>query len=116
MMKSLTGYAQAWLRGDDEASQGALLTSALQQSAWVYACVTAISEQVAHIPFVISEGERDGEKIIQQGDVVTLFNRPNEYIDRFLFWDLVNQWLLLRGKGRGGKRGVFPLLTTAQLW
>ena len=82
MMKSLTGYAQAWLRGDDEASQGALLTSALQQSAWVYACVTAISEQVAHIPFVISEGERDGEKIIQQGDVVTLFNRPNEYIDR----------------------------------
>lgn len=97
--RSLGALAQAWLRGDDGAGVGgATLTSAMQQSVWVYACVTAISEQVAHIPFVFSQGERDGEKIVKQGEVVNLFNRPNEYIDRFLFWDLLNQWLLLRGK------------------
>lgn len=80
------------------AAGGATLTSALEQSVWVYACVTAISEQIAHIPFVFSQGERDGENTLKDGAAVQLFKKPNEYLDRFLFWDLIVQWLCLRGK------------------
>lgn len=89
-----------FLRGGSGAGTlgGAQLTNALEQSVWVYSCITAISEQIAHIPFVFSQGERDGEKIIKDGEIVQLFKKPNDHLDRYLFWDLLVQWLCLRGK------------------
>jgi HK97 family phage portal protein len=90
--------AEAWLQGRETWSPEPRLLNAMRQSVWVYACVTAIGEQVADIPFVFSRGRRGGEDRVDAGPVVELFNQPGPLIDRFMFWNLACQWLLLRGK------------------
>lgn len=60
--KSGSSSVQAYLRGDDLNEGGAQMTSAYQQSTWVYACVSAIAEQVAQIPFRFSRAEKLGER------------------------------------------------------
>src|SRR5438445_354462 len=90
---------QSWLRGEDIADgAGANLTSAYQQSSWVYAAVTALATNVSQIPFRISEGTKHQEKILERGPAIELFNRPHEYLDRFQFWELLAIWLHLRGE------------------
>lgn len=89
----------AWLRGEEGVSSGSLgITSAQQQSTWIYSCVRTLAENVANIPFRFSS-TRDGEgDVIDQGDFVTLFNQPHPYLSRFEFWELIVSWLMLRGQ------------------
>jgi HK97 family phage portal protein len=104
---------QAFLTGSDgEANGGARLSSAYQQSSWVYSCVSAIAEQVAQIPFRFSRAERvpakerhgrwrrkaTGEHIVETGEIVALFNQPHPFLNRFQFWELLVSWLQLRGE------------------
>ena len=111
--KSTSIATQAFLTGDDTNASGAQLTSAYQQSTWVYACVSAIAEQVAQIPFRFSRAETMGmstasrrrvrrrsmgEDIVEDGPVVELFNRPHPHLNRFQFWELLVSWLQLRGE------------------
>src|SRR5436189_29662 len=45
-------FATSWLSGREDTLVGhSLLTSAYQQSSWVYACVTTLAESVSAIPF-----------------------------------------------------------------
>lgn len=111
--KSASSLAAAFARGDDAGSgSGAQLSSAYQQSTWVYACVSAIAEQIAQIPFRFSRAERVpvkqrhgqwrrramGETIVESGTLVELFNRPHPHLNRFQFWELLVSWLQLRGE------------------
>lgn len=90
---------QSWLRGEDIADgAGANLTSAYQQSTWVYAAITALATNVSQIPFRISQGTKHQEQILERGPAIELFNRPHEYLDRFQFWELLVIWLHLRGE------------------
>jgi HK97 family phage portal protein len=91
---------QAFLRGDyDEPHRGgASLTSAYQQSVWVYSCIHALGSNVAQIPFRFSRGRRKGEDLIASGPLVTLFDRPHPQLNRFAFWELYVSWLCLRGE------------------
>ncbi len=90
----------AWLRGEDSGGTADSLSagSAHQQSVWVYACVSAIAENLANIPFRFSRGQGRGEDILDTGDFVTLFDRPHPMLNRFEFWEYVVAWLLLRGR------------------
>lgn len=108
--KSNAQLTQAFLRGDDAGGGGAVLSSAYQQSVWVYSCVSAIAEQVAQIPFRFSRVRNNsklkiknskraiGEDIVDSGPVVDLFNRPHPQLNRFQFWELAVSWLQLRGE------------------
>jgi len=91
---------QAWLRGEDGdwASASPLLTSPFQQSVWVYTAVCALAQTISAIPFRISHGDRSGEKIISEGPVVDLFNRPHPFLNRFRFWEFIVTWYCLRGE------------------
>ena len=86
-------WAQAWLRGEEDASAGpVMLTSAFQQSTWVYACVTTLAENISAIPFRVV-GEGSGADAAAK-----LFAQPHRQMDRFAFWELVVGWLCLRGE------------------
>jgi len=100
---------QLFVTGQDGegSNSGAQMSSAYQQSVWVYACVSAIAEQVAQIPFRFSRTNETpgrsrrrsyGEDIVEAGPVVELFNRPHPQLTRFQFWELVISWLQLRGE------------------
>src|SRR5437762_9935873 len=89
-----------FLRGDydDNLRGGAALTSAYQQSVWVYACIHTLGSNVAQIPFRFAQGTRRGEDLISGGPLVDLFNRPHPQLNRFAFWELYVSWLCLRGE------------------
>lgn len=115
---SITG----WGKGDDIDSSGAKIVAPFNQSAWVYIAITRLAEKVSSIPFRISQmdsqtakrvrafrGSADpkqkqfvrralGEKIIEGGDVVDLFERPHPLMSRQLFWEMVVTWNALRGE------------------
>jgi hypothetical protein len=72
--KSLTSLA-GWLRGDDAGDGGgAALRNSYEQSVWVYSCVSTIAQQIAHIPFRISRGQRTGEDLIEEGKLFDCFS------------------------------------------
>jgi HK97 family phage portal protein len=110
----------AWLRADDEPPRPTL-TNAFAESTWVYACVSAIAQQVAHTPFRLSQDDSPtpgrvgprGDRILTSGPLVELFNQPHPHLDRFLFWELIVSWLLLRGRafiiGLDAEDRVVPL-------
>ena len=99
-------------RDSDDSGGGAQLTSAYQQSTWVYACIVALAEQVAQIPLRISRGQRvgmkardvrwrkraAGEELVEDGALVELLNRPHPQMTRVEFWQMVLSWLMLRGE------------------
>lgn len=101
-----------WLAGNEsDSGSSATISNAYQQSVWVYACVSAIAEQVAQIPFRFSKVQAApmkerrqwkrrsaGEDIIEAGPLVDLFNQPHPQLNRFQFWELVVSWLQLRGE------------------
>jgi phage portal protein BeeE len=113
----------AWLRADDEPPRPTL-TNAFAESTWVYACVSAIAQQVAHTPFRLSQDDSPapgrvgprGDTILTSGPLVELFNQPHPQLDRFLFWELIVSWLLLRGRafiiGLDSEDRVVPLNRT----
>jgi HK97 family phage portal protein len=91
-------WAQAWLKGEEDTLAGPVaLTSAFQQSTWVYACVTTLAESISSIPFrVISD---DGRASVPASlEAAKLFEHPHPHLDRFQFWDLIVTWLCLRGE------------------
>ena len=85
-------WAQGFLRGEEDTAAPATLTSALQQSTWVYACVTTLGENVSAIPFRVV-GDGSGADAAAR-----LFEQPHPQVDRFAFWELVVGWLCLRGE------------------
>src|SRR5688572_22413879 len=85
-------WAQAWLRGEEDTSGPVVLTSAFQQSTWIYACVTTLAENISAIPFRVV-GEGSGADAAAK-----LFAQPHRQMDRFAFWELVVGWLCLRGE------------------
>src|SRR5436190_1710135 len=88
-----SSWAQAWLRAEEDTLGGPVaLTSAFQQSTWVYACVTTLAENISAIPFRII-GEASGADAAAR-----LFEQPHRQMDRFAFWELVVAWLCLRGE------------------
>lgn len=107
-----SGSSLAWQRGDDVSEGGATMLNAYQQSVWVYACVSALAEQIAQIPFRFSRvpsapaKQRTGkwrqralgEDMVERGPVVDLFERPHPQLTRFQFWELAVSWLQLRGE------------------
>jgi HK97 family phage portal protein len=95
--KSLDSLAMA-LRDSGSAVSNLSMHSAHQQSSWIYACTQALGEGVANIPFRFSAGQRRGEDLIESGDMVDLFNNPHPLITRFDFWEMLMQWLMLRGQ------------------
>lgn len=97
--KSSSPFWQAWLRGrEGEAGGGTTLVNAYTQSTWVYACVSTIARTVSGIPFRLLTGTEGDESTVQGGPAVELFKRPNELMNRFMFWFLVVAWQQLRGE------------------
>jgi HK97 family phage portal protein len=86
-----------------------MLASPYEQATWVYACVRALADQIAQIPFCFSSGAtqsttahghsyRAGTDILTSGPAVELFDRPHAMLSRYEFWDLAVTYLMLRGK------------------
>jgi phage portal protein BeeE len=96
--KSLSPSAEAWLRGEDADTSGAVLSNAYEQSVWVYRAVNVLAEQVANIPFRFSIGEAGGEVLINEGPLVDFYQRPHPHLNRFQYWELRVIWLMLRGE------------------
>jgi phage portal protein BeeE len=89
------------------------MTSALQQSTWVYACVTTLAENVSAVGFKVV-GEGNGAD-----SAARLFEQPHRQMDRFAFWELVIAWLCLRGEAFilpvKADRGVYAASASADL-
>jgi HK97 family phage portal protein len=96
--KGLSSLAQAWMRGDDYVGGGATMTNAMEQSVWVYACISTIGSKLASIPYRFTVGERGGEQMIESGPLVTLFDAPHPELDRFSFWQRITDQLELHGQ------------------
>src|SRR6266849_9570959 len=96
--KSLGPDTDSWLRGEDLASAGAVLSNAYQQVVWVYRAINVLAEQIGNIPFLFSSGERGRENLITHGPVVDFYDHPHPQINRFQYWELRIIWLMLRGE------------------
>jgi HK97 family phage portal protein len=97
--KSAASLAAAFARGDDlNSNNGGTLTSAFQQSTWVYACIRTVARTVAQIPLRFSREQRGGEDLIESGPVVDLFAMPHPQLNRFQFIELIVTWSMLRGE------------------
>src|SRR5687768_13698892 len=96
--RSGSAWARAWLAGRDDTLGATTLSVPFTQSTWIYACVTALAENVSNIPFRIITGPEDNERVIQSHPALELFNRPHPNMDRFQFWELLVTWLCLRGE------------------
>lgn len=114
--KSSSRWDRPFLAGS--AGTTVSLHQPMEQSVWVYAAVNALSSAVANVPYCISrvetEPEQDtasrrarrrqllqrspAENLLESGPAVDLFARPHPQLDRFLFWELLVSWLLLRGQ------------------
>jgi HK97 family phage portal protein len=91
-------FASAWLAGREDTLPGhSLLTSAYQQSTWVYACITTLAESVSAIPFRFVDS-KGAELRSPPSDLERLFQQPHPQLDRFQFWELIIIWLCLRGE------------------
>lgn len=104
---STKSWASAWLTAREDTLTGhSLLTSAYQQSTWVYACITTLAESVSAIPFRLvkssssssSSSSSDSELGTWSLELEALFDRPHPHLDRFQFWELLVIWLCLRGE------------------
>src|SRR5260221_417056 len=96
--KSLGPDADAWLKGSDLATAGAVLSNAYQQVVWVYRAINVLAEQIGNIPFLFSRGERGRENLITDGPLVDFYDHPHPQINRFQYWELRIIWLMLRGE------------------
>jgi HK97 family phage portal protein len=96
--------ADAFTTGEPVATGGATLSSALEQSAWVYACVRTLSESVANVEFTVEMEEAKEKRHRAPAPsspapaASALFANPNPFTSRFDFWELLVAWLMLRGK------------------
>ncbi len=100
LLKSLPSVSlQNWAQGGSGGNEGgATLSNAYLQSVWVYSAINALGQNVAQVPFRFSRGEARGEDVIENGPLVDLLNHPHPQLDRFLFWELIVAWLMLRGE------------------
>src|SRR5688572_19209237 len=74
---STKSWASAWLAGREDTLPGhSLLTNALEQSSWIYACVTTLAETVSSIPFRFVDAKNSEPRIVNP-ELETLFNRPH---------------------------------------
>src|SRR6266446_3596212 len=96
--KSLGPDTDSWLRGEDLASAGAVLSNAYQQVVWVYRAINVLAEQIGNIPFLFSSGDRGRENLITHGPLVNFYDHPHPQINRFQYWELRIIWLMLRGE------------------
>lgn len=122
--KSLSPDLAGWMVGNDVDTQGngAKLSQPYMQSAWIYTAVSLIADNIANVPFRISnvgagKGRRIralrdssdprhrsevrralGETLVDSGPVVDLFNAPHPTMNRTLFWELVASWDAQRGE------------------
>ena len=109
------------------------MTNPYAQSAWVYIAISRLAEKIASIPFRISRMDAGrvrkvrafaragdarhralarralGEAVIEEGDVVELFEHPHPTMPRQLFWEMVITWHCLRGESF-----ILPLDTADQ--
>ena len=91
-------FASAWLSGRESSLPGlSMLTSAYQQSSWVYACITTLAESVSAIPFRFVDSKNSELRTVNP-ELVRLFDQPHPQLDRFQFWELIVIWLCLRGE------------------
>jgi len=90
--------AAGWLRGEDAAAGGAVLSNAYEQVVWVYRAINVLAEQVANIPFRFSIGAPDGDRLITSGPLPGFYAHPHPQIDQFQYWELRIIWLMLRGE------------------
>jgi HK97 family phage portal protein len=91
----LSEAAAMWLRGEDGHRGG--LSSAYEQSVWVYRAVNALAEQVANIPFKFSTLGGDGRDRLT-GKLEEFYLRPHPLLNGFQYWELRVLWLMLRGE------------------
>src|SRR5437588_5591706 len=96
--KSLGPDSDAWLKGSDLATAGAVLSNAYQQVVWVYRAINVLAEQIGNIPFLFSHGERGRENLLTHGPLVDFYDHPHPQINRFQYWELRIIWLMLRGE------------------
>ena len=96
--RSLSPAAEAWLHGEDPATNAPVLSNAYQQVVWVYRAINVLAEQIANIPFLFSRGARGRENLITSGPLLNFYARPHPQINRFQYWELRIIWLMLRGE------------------
>src|SRR3989442_14163947 len=80
-------WASAWLAGrEDTLAPYSALTSAYQQSSWVYACITTLAESVSAIPFRFVDSKTSEPQTVNV-ELERLFQHPHPQLDRFQFWE-----------------------------
>src|SRR5262245_4636429 len=97
-VKIQKSLSSALLRGDDLDHASSVLSNAYEQVVWVYRAINVLAEQIANIPFVFSKGVRGRETLITSGPLLDFYNRPDQRVNRFQYWELRVMWLMLRGE------------------
>jgi len=71
--------------------------------AYVYACVRAIAQNIAQVPFICQTGTGKNPVVITEedtgakGDLFDVFETPNDLSTKYQLWEATITWLNLRG-------------------
>jgi len=67
-------------------------------SAWVYAAIQVMAQNLAQTPFKILNGDKEIEPRGEYTWLWRLFNNVSPYMNRFALWESVIVWLSMRGE------------------
>lgn len=85
------------------------ITDPYQKHSYVYACINAIAQNIASVPFKLFRGPTDKKKPVEEGEIYNLFRDVNPHMSRYQLWEATMiylglegecMWLLERPKGK----------------
>ena len=87
------------------------ITEPFQKHAWVYACVNALSTNIAGVPFDFYSGNKKNKLQVEEGDLPKLFETPNPMMGGFQLFEATMIFLGLTGEAmwvldRGGPNEI----------
>ena len=93
------GFPASWLGGWTGGSLSSFLealrgnmadtvTDPLRQHVWVYACVRARARALGSTPLVLRRGPDEDDRVIETGDLVSLFQSPHPMVTSQRLWQL----------------------------
>ncbi len=74
------------------------LNEPYKQHSWLYACISTISLGISRTPFKFWRGKDSDKKVVEDGELYTLFNKPNAIFGKYQFFEAIMVYLELEGE------------------
>jgi len=116
-IKKSSTWSKVWLKANESSLLGNNITKPYSQHWAVYLAISKIATNIARVPFVIYQGEKQ----IENHPILDLLSQPNPQLSRFQLWEATAVFLNLKGEAfwfLGKSRGQAAGTTTmpAMIW